>query len=791
MRTILKNWKLSAIAAFSLMVAMALGTVAFAIADILLLRPPMAANPGELLSIFSSSPREPFGRISLPDYEYYRDHNRTLTDIAAYANSIGINAGTFENHVIIVSACPVSDNYFSVMGIQPLAGRFFEKGDDRKRTPVIVLTYAGWKRFNLDPRMIGKQIFYGRNAMTIIGVAPKHFKGAAFGFEPDIITHFDLNDDDLRRENRRLILLGRLKSGVSPQQARGDLQALSRQLAETYPKADADRVAGVEPATTQPPDNRSDARMFSALLIVAIFFVLLIACANAANLLLAIATGRRREALIKLALGASRRRLIREFLGETGVLCVLSAICGLALARLVLAKFSELETRLPGFGQLRLAADLHIDAAVFIASLAMVLIATLATGIAPALYGSSVHLASALSGEVVIGGTKKGVIRNAIVIVQVAISTLVLIGLALCSRSLDNLRGVDPGFSAHNLAGLLVRTNEEAPSDAHEREFYSRVREAAAAIPGVEAVALSSGMPMQLGGAGEDAAAEDSSKAPVRIRGGFVDGNYFSTAGIRLRSGRAFTALDNEKSPEVVIVSSEMARRLWPDSDPLGRSVRLGDGKRVARVIGIAADVKISDLDEAPQPFLYFALAQHPIPYPTVIIRTSGDPRLWVEPLARAMMRLGARLPVPPVTRNDVIDLAVLFNTWVVEAVSAVSALALLLAVLGLFGAVSYSVGERRRELAIRVAAGALPAHLLRMILANTIAVTGAGVAIGVALGVAATILLRSQFFGIHRVEWMALVPAAVAMLALSSFIACLASHRATRLDAMEVLRHN
>lgn len=678
------------------------------------------------------------------------------------------------------------------MGIQPLAGRFFEKGDDRKRTPVLVLTYAGWMRFHRDPQIIGKKIYFGHDPMTIIGIAPKNFKGAAFGFEPDIITHFDLNEDDRRRANRRFILLGRLKPGVSREQARAETQALARQLAQAYPKEDADRVAGIEPAGTQAPDNTSDARMFSALLIVAIFFILLIACANAANLLLAIATGRRREALIKVALGASRARLIREFLFETGALCFLSAICGFALASLAIAKLSEFETRLPGFGQLRLAADLHTDGSVFAASALMVLIASLATGIAPALYGSSVNLASALSGEVVIGGTKKGVIRNGLVMVQVAVSTLALIGVALCYRSLHNLRSVDLGFSARNLAGALVGTNDQKFDDDKAREFYARLRDAASKIPGVEAVALSSGMPLQLGGADADVhSGQDPSQRPIRIRGGYVDGDYFSTAGIRVLSGRTFNALDNGKAPEVVIVSKEMARRLWPGSDPVGRTIRLGNANRVAQVIAVAADVKIGDLNEAPKPFMYFALAQHARPYITVTVRTSGDPRLWLEPLARTMIGLDVHLPVPPTTLDDMIDLAVLFNTWVFEAVSAVSALALLLAVLGLFGALSYSIGERRRELGIRVALGALPSHLLRMILTDTLTVAGSGVAMGVVLGLVATILLRSQFFGIHRIEWMALLPVAIAVLALASLIAYFTARSATQLDPMEVLRHN
>jgi predicted permease len=791
MRTILKNWRLSAIAAFSLTVAMALGIVAFAISDVLLLRPPMAKNPRELVAIFSSTPKEPFGRISFPDYEYYRDNNRVFTDVAAYPNSINVTAGTFENRVAIVSGCPVSDNYFSVMGIQPLAGRFFEKGDDRKRTPVVVLTYAGWTRFNRDPEIIGKKIYYGRDGMTIIGITPEKFKGAAFGVEPDIITHFDLNDDDRRRENTRLILLGRLRPRVSPEQAQVEIRALSRQLAQAYPREDADRVAGIKPAGTQAPDNAADARMFSELLIIAIFFVLLIACANAANLLLAIATGRRREALIKVALGASRGRLIREFLLETGALCVFSAICGFALAWLAIAKLSEFETRLPGFGRLRLAADLHADGAVFAACVVMVLIASVATGIAPALYGSSVDLASALTGEIVIGGTKKGVIRNGLVIVQVAVSTLVLIGVALCYRSLHNLRSVDVGFSARNLAGVLVGANDDAFNDSKAPEFYAHLRDAASQIPGVEAVALSSGMPLQLGGADADARTDDRSQIPLRIHGGFVDGNYFSTAQIRLLSGRTFNRLDTEKTPEVMIVSKEMARRLWPGSDPVGRSILLGNGSRAARVVAVAADVKISDLDETPQPFMYFALAQHPRPYITVVVRTAGDPRLWVEPLARAMIGLDVRLPVPPMTLDDVIDLTVLFSTWVLDAVSAVSALALLLATLGLFGAVSYSVGERKRELGIRMALGALPSHLIRMILKNTLVVAGSGVAIGVVLGVVATILLRSRFFAIHRIEWMALWPVAIAMLALASLIAYFAARPARQLDPMQVLRHH
>ncbi len=471
MRALLKNWKLSAVAAFSLTIAMALAVVGIRDRELdISFRLPFAKNPAELVSIFTRTPQERFGRVSFPDYEYYRDNNRVFTDIAAYPNSVSLNAATFEDRIAILTSCPVSDNYFSVMGIQPLAGRFFERGDDRKKAPSVVLTYAGWLRWSRDPNIIGKQMKLDHDAITIIGVAPRNFKGAAFGFEPDVMAHFDLNDDYRRRDDRRFILLGRLKTAVPIRRARAEVETLSRQLAAAYPKEDADRIADlIALASTQAPDNVSDARLISALLIVAIFLVLLIACANAANLLLAVATGRRREAMIKIALGATRGRLIREFLLETGALCVVSAICGLALAGFVMAKFSEFQTRLPGFGELRIAADLHVDGAVFAASAAMVLVACLTTGIAPALYGSSVNLAGALSGEIAIGGTKKGVIRNGLVIVQVAVSTLALVGVALCYRSIHNLRGVDPGFSARNLAGVLVGANDQGFNDTKAR----------------------------------------------------------------------------------------------------------------------------------------------------------------------------------------------------------------------------------------------------------------------------------------------------------------------------------
>jgi putative ABC transport system permease protein len=787
MRAILKNAKLNAIAALSLTVAMALGVVALSVSNALLFRLPGAKDRTSLVAIYTETLGKKFQNVSYLDYLDYRDRNSVFSDIAAHPYDIDKLVVSFENRDELATLCPVSENYFSVMGIQPVLGRFFAPGDDRGNTPAVVLTYAEWVRWNRDPAIVGKQMKINRKMVTIIGVAPKDFTGPLVGLAADIITHLmNLSEDELtRRDLRSLTLLARLKPGIGLVRARTDVQAISRRLSAAYPKADGDRTADVMPATILHPEDVSAARLIAGLLVVAVSFILLIACANACNVLLAIATGRRREALIKLALGASRARLIREFLMETALLCATSGVCAFALAAVALYRISEFHITLPGFGAFRIASDLHPNTQVIALSAAMVLIAAAAAGIGPALYASSPHLARALSGEVVIGGTKKGVIRDALVIVQVAVSTLVLVGVGLCYRSLENLRRVDPGFSARNLAAVPVFMEYNGFNESTGPKFYARLRHAGAQVYGVEAVALGQGLPLQLGGGGEEARAGGT---VVQAGNTVVDGDYFSTVGIRLLSGRTFDASDTAPSPKVAVIGSEMARLLWPGQDPVGRTVQMG--KAAIKVIGVVADVKCDSLDEAPRAFLYLPLSQNYSASIMLIARTQGDPRLWTGSLSRAVRSLGVRAPMPPITLNDALDLSLFSQILTLKVTGALSALALMLAVAGLFGAVSYSVRERKRELGIRAVLGAMPSHLFKMILNQTLVVTGAGVAIGLLLGIAASILLRSQFYGVRHVEWTALTPVAIAMTLIACLVAHVAARGAVHADPMDTLRH-
>jgi putative ABC transport system permease protein len=529
--------------------------------------------------------------------------------------------------------------------------------------------------------------------------------------------------------------------------------------------------------------------LIAGFLMALVLLVLLIACANVANLLLAVAVGRRQEAAIKLALGAQRGRLIREFLKESAILCSVSAALGYLIAAAVVIRYSNVSVDVPMLGDYPIGLNLHLDATVAGFTIALMLIATAATGLAPALYASSPHLAQILTGEIVVGGTRKNARRTALVIIQVAVCTLVLVGMGLCERSLYNLRHTDPGFSSRNLVAVAVYPQSEGYTEGRAKELYESLRRAVSALPGVESVSLVSNLPLEFGYGQVPVRLQDGDKA-TPIAHTTVDADYFATFGIRVLSGRVFNSGDREGSPEVIVINRKMAEMFWPGQDPVGKTVLAGDPPRQATVTGVVADGKYESLDEAPRAVMYDALSQHYQNSINIVARTQGDPNLWVQPLAKTVRSLGLTIIFSPVSFNHWVDFTLLVERITAASVAALSALGLVLAIVGLFGAISYSVSERKKELGIRVALGARPAQLLKMILRQTLAIAGAGVAIGTLLGVAATITLRSQFYGIGAVEWTVLVPVAAAMLAVSLLVAYFSARPWITINPMEAVRH-
>lgn len=622
LRILGKHWKLTAIAVFSLSIALALGVVSLSVSNTALLLPPAAAEPDRLVTISSRSPDEKVGQISYPDYKYIRENNHVFTDVAAAPNSVSVNANSDGTQVVKVVSRPVSDNYFAVLGIRPYLGRFFSPGEDQTKEPVAVMTYSCWKRLGADPNIVGKSVV----GTTILGVTPREYTGSFYGLEGDLLTPLSktANNDGwfTQRDSRQLFLTARLKPGVSRRQAQAEITALAGQLAVAYPKDDKNRTAVLTRATLLPPDGIETAEIVTGILMAVVLLVLLIACANVANLLLAVAVGRRQEATIKLALGAPRGRLIREFLRESAVLCAASAVLGYAMAAVVVARFTSFTVVLPVVGAYSVGLALKLDVTVAAFTILLMIIAIVATGLAPALYASAPNVAQVLSGEIAVGGTRKRVRRNVLVIVQVTVCTLVLVGMGLCQRNLYNLRHVDLGFSARNLVAMGVFPTLDNPSEAKGKEFQESVRTAVAALPGVESVSLAQDVP--LAGGNQVPVKFPGSGNTAQISHTVVNAEYFATLGIRVLSGRVFDSRDRENSPDAIVINRKMADQFWPGRDALGSSLIVGEPGKAAVVVGIVADGKYEDLQEPPRPFFYSALSQHYQAFTNLIARTGA-----------------------------------------------------------------------------------------------------------------------------------------------------------------------
>ena len=787
-RILRKHWKLAAIAVFSLSIAMALGVVSLSVSDTFLLLPPAAPSPDRLVMIYAHSPSEAIGDISYPDYEYFRENNHVFSGVAAAPTSIAVAADrNFENRDVKLLVRPVSDNYLTVMGIRPYLGRVFLPGDDEAKTSAAVMTYSCWIRLGANPNIVGKVLA----KYTIIGVTPKEFTGSFYGLNGDLLTPLGQSDDKspwrTKRDVRRLLLIGRLKPGITKSQAQAELATLSGQLAVAYPKEDKDRAAVVTRATLLPPDSIPTAELIIGILMTVVLLVLLIACANVANLLLAVAVGRRQEVSIKLALGATRGRLVLEFLKETTIICGVSAALGYLIAAVAITRYSDFNVIFPMVGALPFSLSLRLDATVAAFTVGLMLIAILATGLTPALYASAPSLAQVLTGEIVVGGTGKRIRRSALVIVQVTVCTLVLIGMGLCQRSLYNLRRADPGFSARNLITIQVYPKNEGYSETQVKDLYGNLRQQVSALPGVESLTLASALPL-LGVSTELMQLPDGSNE-IPVDHAAVDADYFDTFGIRLLAGRVFNSIDRESSPEVVVINRKMADTFWPGQNAVGRAVAVAEMARKAIVVGIVADGKYEDLDEAQRPFMYYALGQHYQGWINVIARTRGDPRLLVTPLLQTLHGLDL-LNLNPVTFDSWMNQILLTQRITAGCVAGLSTLGLVLAIIGLFGAISYSVSERRKELGIRVALGAEPWQLLKLVLRQTLLIAGTGIAIGLLLGAGAATLLRSQFYEIRAVEWTVLLPVSAAMLAVALLVAYLSARPWIKTNPMEALRH-
>jgi macrolide transport system ATP-binding/permease protein len=802
LRILRKHGRLTSVAVSSLAIAMAAGTAGFSVFNALLLRPPAVFAPGQLLSVYGSTPTEEFGGFCYDDYIFYRDNNEVFSSLMAFPYSITLNPVVYEHRTKAGLSNSVSDTYFTVLGVPPLLGRVFARGDDDKPSTVAVLSYSYWKWLGADPNIVGKMVGVNNVQLTVIGVMPKSFVGTIFSDLPDVWRPLstdaaaDHQGQAWRadRADRRLFMVGRLKPGVTRDQALANLQTMSRQLASAYPKTNKDQIARVTETRMLPEDSVSSAKIISAIIFAIVGLVIFAACSNVANLLLALASARRHELLVRAAMGATRGQLIREIVFDSTLIAVAGGVVGFLLAFLGLRQLMQFKPYFPGLGSIPLTIDFRPDIRVMLAIAALVFVVGLATGLVPGFYSSTPNLAAALSGEIAVGGTRKGRIRNLLVATQVAVCTLVFIGVGLCFRSLNNLRHVNLGFTARNVAILTADLQSAGYSEGEERRLYVKMREAASQLYGVESVTLASDYPVsQDEGNVEQIHVGDSS---TPSGGGdstafvMVDGNYFSTLGIPLLTGRAFTSFDTPTSSEVIVVNRMMAEKYWPGQNPIGKTVQIENGHRAATIVGVVADGKYVEIDEPPRPFIYFDFDQHYQSAVFLLARTNGAPRQWLSPLSRALEKVAPGLLFMTLTMDDWLNFALFVPRVTLFCIVGFGALAFMLAAMGLYGAVFYSVSERKKELGIRAALGASTRDLWNMILRQTSVVTTTGVSLGMLGGVSVSVLVRSLLYGIRPVEWTVFAAVALMMGLMTVLTAYSAARPWLRTDPMESVRY-
>jgi predicted permease len=802
LRILRKHWKLTSIAIFSMALAMAAATTGFSVFNALLLRPPAVLAPDRLLTIYSSAPTEEFSGFCYDDYTFYRDHNGVFSDLMAFPYSISMVPILYNHRTKAGLINAVSDTYFSVLGVRPLLGRVFARGDDDKPSALAVLSYSYWNWLGADPNIVGKTVSVNNVPLTVTGVMPKGFVGTIFSDQPDVwnplSTDASANHQGTAwrtdRTVRPLRMVGRLKPGVTREQALANLQTLAQQLASGYPKTNKDRIARVAETRMLPEDSISSARIISAILFAIAGLVLFAACSNVANLLLALASTRRHEILVRAALGATRKQLIRETLVDSTLIAGGGGSLGFFLAFLALRQLLQFKPFIPGLGAIPITIDFRPDMTVMAVTAALVFLVGLATGMVPGLYSSTPNLAGALTGEIVVGGTRKGRLRNSLVTVQVAVCTLVFIGVGLCFRSLNNLRHVNLGFTTRNIAILTADLQTVASSEDQGRKLQARIRETASQTSGVESVSFAGDLPVsQNEGSVERIRAGDSPAfggTAQSVAFVMVDDNYFSTLRMPLLTGRVFTPADAPKTPEVVIVNHFMAERYWPEQDPIGKTVQIENGHRVATVVGVVADGKYVDIDEPPRPFMYFDLNQHYQSAVYLLARTKGAPRPWLTPVSEALQKAAPGTFFMTLTMDDWLDFSLFVPRVTLFCIVAFGALAFVLATVGLYGAVFYSVSERKKELGIRAALGASPRHLWNMIFRQTSVVTTTGVSLGILGGVIAGILVRSLLYGVHPIEWTVFAAVALAMGLVTALTAYSAARPWLNTDPMESVRH-
>jgi len=802
-RLLLKNPIFSSLAVLSLALGIGANTAVFTLANALLLRPLPVAEPDRLIRVAATDKEGNTGAFSYPDYLDYRNQNKTLSGLLAHASlRVGLNTGQSSPEIVFGEL--VTTNYFSLLGVKAAQGTTFlpEAQELPGKNPVVVLSYNLWRsRFGAASDVVGKSVRINGYPFTVVGVAPQGFQGTLEGgILPASLwvpTTMAAQMSSERLDDREAVgfeIVGRLKPGVSIESAQANLSNLARNLEKEYPNTDEKfgrkRLVQLVKLGTVLPSMRGIVVALMGFLLGVVGLVLLIACTNLANMLLVRMSTRARELSTRLALGATRGHLTAQLLIESLLLALVGGGLGLLLANWAIQWLTRIQLPTP----VPLQFDLAMDWRVLVFTFTISLLTVLFFGLVPALQATRLSPATVLKEDTGGGGRGRAGnrLRNVFVVAQLTLSMILLMFAGLLMRSLRNISHIDPGFKVENGLALSVDLSikEYAKDDAYR--FFDRLLERARALPGVKNASLAFRIPLTSGNSTMDVRPAGRAEW-VEIDTNLVDAHYFETMGIPILQGRALSVQDDQKAPRAVVVSQAMASRLWPGRPALGEQLELRGLASLAQVVGVAADSNYRSLQEAPLPHIYRSFRQEYQTPMVLLIRTQGgDPKSLVAPIRDAIHDLDQDIPIFDVkTLREHLEFSALPAQMAAALLGILGLLALILAGVGIYGVMTYSVGQRTHEIGIRVSIGAQQGDILKMLLVQGMRLVLVGIGLGVALAFVLTRFASSLLYGVSSTDPLTFVGTAVLLALISLFAIFIPARQAMRLDPQIAMRQH
>jgi len=796
-----KNPGFTAVAILTLALGIGANTAIFSVVNAELLRPLPFHDPGRLVQIPSMNTRtHAMNAVSYPDFLDWRAQNQVFEKMAVYTDASVTLTGV--DQAAHLESAIVSADTFNLLGVAPELGRTFAPDEDAAHHHVVVLSDRLWRqRFGGDPGIIGRAITLDNSGYTVVGVMPPSFQ-FPLQREPEELwismsSQQESTDNSPTMAQRRgahfLLCIARLKPGVTVTQAQAAMDVITGSLTKQYP--DTNKYMGARVVSEQAQLTR-EIRPALLVMMIAVGLVLLIACVNVANLLLARATTRSREIAIRTALGAGRMRVIRQLLTETLLLALIAGTLGTLLA----AWGSDILVRLSPEG-LPLVAQVHMDGWVLAFTAAISLLTGVLFGVAPALQVTHTSIVDALKEGALntTAGSRRHHLRSSLVIVEMALALILLVSAGLLIRSLVRLQDVNPGFDPHNVMTASVDLPDEKYPDAKKIEYLRDLVPQLKALPGVQSAAAI--FPLPMGGdeirtsfqiEGRPVAKSDEPHTSVRA----ITPGYFGTMRIPLLQGRDFDDRDDAKASLAIIINEALARQFFSGENPIGKHIKpgvaTGPGEPPMReIVGVVGNVKFENLSTEWMPESYVPYAQLPFGSMTIVARTANDPEDLAKPIASVVQSLDKDLPAyAPKTVQQYLDGTIAVPRFNTSLLGIFAALAMILTAVGLYGVISYSVAQRTHEIGIRMALGAQPGDMLRLVVGEGIRLAFFGVGLGLAAAFGVTHFLSSLLFGVSATDPLSFIVVVVLLLSVVVFACYIPARRAMRVDPMVALRY-